>query len=53
VKGLAAGVECEDWRLGEHQAALGELDKGEEVSHEKISKWLRSWGKADETKAPR
>ncbi len=30
-----------------------ELDSGEVVSHEKLSKWLKSWGRVGETKAPR
>jgi predicted transcriptional regulator len=32
---------------------MAELDSGQEVSHEKVSKWLNSWGKASETKAPK
>ena len=37
----------------EIEAALAELDAGLGVSHEKVSKWLKSWGKPGETKAPR
>jgi len=32
---------------------MAELDSGQEVNHEKVSKWLKSWGKPGETKAPR
>lgn len=51
---IAAYVESEEWQLGEIQIALGQLDEGVEVvSHEKVSKWLQSWGKKGESKAPR
>ena len=38
---------------GEIHAAIGELDAGRTVSHEKAATWLRSWGTAGEKKAPR
>jgi hypothetical protein len=31
---------------------MAELDSGQEVGHEKVSKWLKSWGKPSETKSP-
>ena len=45
-------METESWQLREIQSGLGEMDSGMGVSHEKVSAWLRSWGKKDETKAP-
>ena len=53
AEAIAAYVEAEEWQLGELQAGIAELDAGREVSHEKISKWLKSWGKPGETKAPK
>lgn len=53
AEAIAAYVESEDWQLGELQAGIAELDSGQEVSHEKVSKWLKSWGKPGETKAPK
>ena len=53
AEAIAAYVESEEWQLGELQAAIVELESGDEVSHEKVSKWLTSWGKRGETKAPR
>ena len=53
AEAISAYVESEEWQLGELQAGIAELDAGQEVSHEKVSKWLNSWGKAGETKAPR
>ena len=51
---IAAYVESEEWQLGEIETALGQLDEGVEVvSHEQVSKWLQSWGKKGESKAPR
>ena len=43
-------VAAEEGRLGELQTALAGLDAGRYVSHEKVSKWLKSWGKPDEAK---
>jgi RHH-type rel operon transcriptional repressor/antitoxin RelB len=53
AEAIAAYVESEEWQLGELQAGMAELDSGQEVSHEKVSKWLKSWGKPSETKAPK
>jgi len=53
AEAIAAYVEAEEWQLGEIQAGIAELESGQEVSHEKVVKWLRSWGTAGETKAPR
>jgi RHH-type rel operon transcriptional repressor/antitoxin RelB len=50
---IAAYVESEEWRLAEIQAGIAELESGLEVGHDKVSKWLRSWGESGETKAPR
>ena len=53
AEAIAAYVESEEWQLGEIQAGISELDAGKGVSHEKVSKWLKSWGTSRETKAPR
>ena len=53
AEAIAAYVESEEWQLGEMQAGIVELDAGHGVSHEKVSRWLGSWGKRGETKAPR
>ena len=53
AEAIAAYVESEEWQLGEVQAGMAELEEGNGVSHEKVSKWLKSWGKRDEAKAPR
>jgi RHH-type transcriptional regulator, rel operon repressor / antitoxin RelB len=53
AEAIAAYVESEEWQLGELQAAIVELDSGHEVRHDKVSKWLKSWGKTGETKPPR
>jgi len=42
---IAASVESEEWQLGEMEAGITELDSGQAVSHQKVSKWLKSWGK--------
>ena len=53
AEAIAAFVQAEEWQLGEVQQGLKELDAGQTVSHERVSTWLRSWGKPGEGKAPR
>jgi RHH-type rel operon transcriptional repressor/antitoxin RelB len=53
AEAIAAYVEAEEWQLGEIKAGLKELDEAQSVGHEKVSKWLRSWGKTSAGKAPR
>jgi RHH-type transcriptional regulator, rel operon repressor / antitoxin RelB len=53
AEAIAAYVESEEWQLGEIHAGIEELDSGQAVPHEKVSKWLRSWATSGETKAPR
>lgn len=53
AEAIAAYVASEEWQLSEIQAGAAELDAGDDVSHERVSTWLKSWGKRGETKAPR
>ena len=53
AEAIAAYVDSEEWQLGEIHEGLGELDRAEVVSHERVAKWLGSWGKASEGKPPR
>src|SRR5437867_8397006 len=53
AEAIAAYVEAEEWQLGEIQDGLKELDEAQSVGHEKVSKWLRSWGETSAGKAPR
>jgi predicted transcriptional regulator len=41
------------WQVSEVKAAVDELETGEGVCHEKVATWLKSWGTARETNAPR
>ena len=49
---IAVRIKPKQWQLDELQAGIAELDSGEEVSHEKVKKWLKSWGKPRESGAP-
>ncbi len=53
AEAITAYVDSEEWQLGEVQGGMAELDRKQEISHEKVAKWLGSWGKPRETKAPR
>lgn len=45
AEAIAAYVESEEWQLGELQAAIAELESAQEISHDKVSKWLKSWAR--------
>ncbi|MEI9813955.1 MAG: CopG family ribbon-helix-helix protein [Acidobacteriota bacterium] len=53
AEAITAFVDSEEWQLGEIHHGIQELDSGQGVSHEKVSKWLKTWGKPGEIKAPR
>jgi RHH-type rel operon transcriptional repressor/antitoxin RelB len=53
AEAITAYVESEEWQLGEIQEGMVELDAGKVVSHDKVSEWLKTWGKRGEKKAPR
>ena len=53
AEAIAAFVDAESWQLDEIQAGLDELDAGRSVPHKDVAKWLRSWGRKRERKAPR
>jgi predicted transcriptional regulator len=52
AEAIAAYVEAEEWQLAEIHAGVRDLEASRAVSHEQVSKWLRSWGKPDEQSAP-
>ena len=53
AEAITAYVASEEWQLGEVHSGISDLESGKSVSHEKVSKWLKSWGKQGESKAPR
>ncbi len=53
AEAISAYVELESWQIGEIESGLRDLDSGRTVSHDKVAKWLKSWGKPGEGKAPR
>jgi len=53
AEAIAAYVQAEEWQFAEIQQGLKELGAGQAVSHERVSGWLRFWGKPGEGKAPR
>ena len=50
---IAAYVEAEEWQLSEIREGIADLDAKHSVSHEKVKRWLATWGTPAETKAPR
>ena len=53
AEAIAVYVESEAWQLEELHVGKAELVAGQGVGHEKVTKWLKSWEKPGETKAPR
>ena len=53
AEAITAYVDAEEWQLGEIQAGLADLDEGKTISHERVVKWLSSWGRRSEHKPPR
>ena len=53
AEAIAAYLEAEAWQTSEIHDGMRELDAGEGIEHEKVGKWLRSWGKKNEIKRPR
>jgi predicted transcriptional regulator len=49
---IAAYVEPEEWQLGELEAGIAELDSGRTVSHDRVSKWLKSWRRGNPGRQP-
>jgi len=52
AEAIAAYVAAESWQLGEIQAGIADLESGREAGHEEVAKWLKSWGRKGEAKAP-
>ena len=50
---ISAYLKTEEWQLGEIEKGIKELDRGEGVSHERVAKWLKTWGTPSQGKAPR
>jgi predicted transcriptional regulator len=53
AQAITAYVEMEEWQMGEIVAGIADVDERKVVSHDRVVKWLRSWGKPSEGKAPR
>jgi RHH-type transcriptional regulator, rel operon repressor / antitoxin RelB len=53
AEAITAFVESEEWQLNQIREAIGQIDSGLQVDHEKVSTWLKNWGKPGERKAPR
>jgi RHH-type rel operon transcriptional repressor/antitoxin RelB len=53
AEAITAYVEMEDWQTGEILAGIGDAEAGKVVSHDRVARWLGSWGKPSEGKAPR
>ncbi len=46
-------VAAESWQLNEIEAGVKDLDAKRTIDHGEVRRWLQSWGKKRESKAPR
>ena len=53
AQAITAYIDSGDWQLREIEAGIEELNAGKSVGHDKVSKWLRTWGKSHKNKPPR
>ena len=49
---LQVYVEDQEWQLATIRKGVKDLEAGRVVSHEKVARWLRSWGKKRELPPP-
>ncbi len=52
AEAIEAFVAAESWQLGEIEAGIKDLEANKTVEHHEVNRWLRSWGKKRERKAP-
>ena len=52
AEAISAYVHREEWLLREIHAGIAGADAGRVISHDKMKKWMGSWGTSGETKAP-
>jgi RHH-type transcriptional regulator, rel operon repressor / antitoxin RelB len=53
AEAITAYVEMEEWQMGEILAGIVDVEARKAISHDRVARWLRSWGKPSEGKAPR
>ncbi len=46
AEAITAFVAAEEWQLGQIHEGIEDLNAGQNVSHDKVSTWLQSWGKS-------
>jgi len=48
AEAIASYIESEEWQLTEIHKGIQDADRGRVVSHDRVSKWLKTWGRADQ-----
>lgn len=49
---LEVYVEDQEWQIATIRQGVKDVQEGRVVSHEKVTRWLRSWGKKRELPVP-
>jgi predicted transcriptional regulator len=53
AEAIAAYIEVKERQLEEIRQGIAELESGKQVTHDRVAKWLSTWGRRGETKAPK
>ena len=48
AQAITAYVDAEEWQLAEIRKGIEDLDNGRVSRHEKVARWLKSWGRNSE-----
>jgi RHH-type transcriptional regulator, rel operon repressor / antitoxin RelB len=51
AEAIAAYVNTKEWELTEIRKGIQDADRGRVVSHERVSEWLKTWGKAGQRRS--
>ena len=52
AEAIATFIEVEEWQRREVRAGVKQLEADGGLEHAVVSKWLKSWGRPDESKPP-
>jgi RHH-type transcriptional regulator, rel operon repressor / antitoxin RelB len=53
AEALSEYLDVNEWQVAGVRKALGSLDRGAGVPHEKVKSWVNSWGGKRERSAPK
>lgn len=46
-------LDINDWQVSRIKQAIASMDAGKDISHDRVKKWIASWGAKNELPAPK